>query len=139
AAALPRSRENSAVAILLPVGGGSGRTWQPRGPSREGRAGAGFSCNLSALPACAQGGPASPLRAGICRPWERRDPALTRPQPRRTSAPRIPFVLIHFAAYEYFLTASLCLLAMLGMGTALPAEAFRDVARRPRCIGLILF
>lgn len=48
-------------------------------------------------------------------------------------------MLIHFAAYEYFLTASLCLLAMLGMGTALPAEAFRDVARRPRCIGLILF
>jgi bile acid:Na+ symporter, BASS family len=47
-------------------------------------------------------------------------------------------VFADLADYEYYLTASLCLLAMLGMGTALPVEAFRDVARRPRCLGLVL-
>lgn len=43
----------------------------------------------------------------------------------------------NFADYEYYLSASLCILAMLGMGTALPPEAFRDVARRPRSIALV--
>jgi bile acid:Na+ symporter, BASS family len=46
-------------------------------------------------------------------------------------------VFANFAAYEYHLSASLCVLAMLGMGTALPPEAFRDVARRPRTIALV--
>lgn len=50
---------------------------------------------------------------------------------------RPSFVFENFPAYEYHLSASLCILAMLGMGTALPPAAFRDVARRPRTIALV--
>jgi len=44
-----------------------------------------------------------------------------------------------FAKYEYLLTSSLCVLALLGMGTTLSLAAFRDVARKPRALLLIAF
>lgn len=44
-----------------------------------------------------------------------------------------------FATYEYLLTSSLCVLALLGMGTSLTVAAFRDVAARPRTLLLIAF
>lgn len=44
----------------------------------------------------------------------------------------------NFASYDYYVTASLCVLAMLGMGTTLSTLEFRDVARRPQCLFLVL-
>ena len=45
----------------------------------------------------------------------------------------------NYAEYEYYVTASLCILAMVGMGTTLSLSEFRGVARNPRAILLIVF
>lgn len=43
----------------------------------------------------------------------------------------------NFDRYEYYVTASLCFLALSGMGTTLTPTEFRKVARRPRTLLLI--